>query len=174
MVENILDKIQKLINSETIGRYDLIPIFHNNELFTEIIKFLSSPYKNKIDFVVSPESLGWILGVGMARELGIGFIPLRKANKLPYSKENIVKNEYIDYTNEMKTLEIKKNIIPKNSKVIIVDEWVETGETMNACINIMEQISCNIMGLVTIGIDENENTKKWIENKYINFIGKNI
>ena len=174
MVENILSKIMNLINNETIGRYDLIPIFQNYNLFNEIIEFLSEPYKNRIDFVVSPESLGWILGIGMSIKLGVGFIPLRKANKLPYSKENILQNKYTDYTNKTKTLEINKNINIKNSKVIIVDEWVETGKTMNACINIIEKIGCDIIGLVTIGIDENNNTKNWIETEYVRFIGKNI
>ena len=172
--ELLLDKIKNIIGKETIGRYDLIPIFKDSFLFIEIIELLAKPYINKIDYVVAPESLGWILGVGISLKLKCGFIPLRKENKLPYQKGKIIQKEYKDYTAEIKKLEITKGIMPEKSKILIVDEWVETGETMKASIKIIEDMNCEIIGLATIGIDENENTIEWINNKYITFVGKNI
>jgi adenine phosphoribosyltransferase len=108
-------------------------------MFSSVINILSEPYLNKIDYVVPPEALGWILGVGIARKLESGFVPIRKENKLPYSDEKIIRDIYMDYTKENKTLEVRKNTINKNSKILIVDEWIETGSTVKSCIKLMEQ-----------------------------------
>jgi adenine phosphoribosyltransferase len=170
----LLDRVEKVIGKDAIGRYDLIPVFKNIELFSEIIDVLAEPFVGKIDYVVAPESLGWILGVAISNKLKVGFVPLRKENKLPYPKEKILRVKFVDYTKNSKTLEIVNESVPPKSKIIIVDEWIETGETMKACIKIMEKMNCDIMGLAAIGIDENENTKNWIENGFVKYIGKNI
>jgi adenine/guanine phosphoribosyltransferase-like PRPP-binding protein len=73
-------------------------------MFSSIINILSEPYLKKIDYVVSPEALGWILGVGIARKLETGFVPIRKENKLPYSEEKIIRNVYVDYTKVKKSI----------------------------------------------------------------------
>jgi adenine phosphoribosyltransferase len=171
----LIDKILEIYKTEKpIGRYDLIPLFSENKFFSEIINILSKPYLNKIDYVISPEALGWILGVGIAQKLNVGFVPIRKENKLPYSENKIIRNVYVDYTKSRKTLEIKDNIINKNSRILIVDEWIETGSTIKSCIKLMENFNCKIIGIATIGIDENENTREWIEKKLVTYIGKNI
>jgi adenine phosphoribosyltransferase len=55
-----------------------------------------------------------------------------------------------------------------------VDEWIETGSTVKSCITLMEKMGCKVIGIATIGIDENEITREWIVNKTVTFIGKNI
>jgi len=171
----IIDKILDINKTNPPnGRYDLIPLFQDNNIFSSIINILSEPYLNKIDYIASPEALGWILGVAIARKLEVGFVPIRKENKLPYSGQKIIKNVYMDYSKQSKALEVKKNLINKNSKILLVDEWVETGATIKSCIKLMEKLDCKVMGIATIGIDENENTKEWIEKSMVTFVGKNI
>ena len=171
----IIDKIREIDElDKPVGRYDLIPLFNDNYIFGEMIDILSEPYLGKIDYVVSPEALGWILGTAISRKLGVGFIPLRKENKLPYSRDKIIKNTYIDNLNNKKTLEIKDIKIHKNSRILLVDEWIESGLTIKCCINLLEKMDYIIAGIATIGIDENENTIEWIEENMVTFIGKNI
>jgi adenine/guanine phosphoribosyltransferase-like PRPP-binding protein len=68
----IIEKILEINRiNEPRGRYDLIPFFQDYNMFSSIINILSEPYLNKIDYVVSPEALGWILGVGIAKKLEV-------------------------------------------------------------------------------------------------------
>ena len=178
--QTIINKILEIDKTEKpVGRYDLLPLFQYNDIFSEIVNILSKPYFDKIDYVISPEAIGWILGSSIARKLKTGFIPIRKGNKLPYSKEKLFTYNYEEYSNvekiyKQKSIEIKKDLIENNSKILIVDEWIESGSTVNACMKLLEKMNCKIIGIATIGVDENENTKEWIENDFITYVGKNI
>ena len=174
MNKELADRILDVIPKDSIEIYDLLPVFKDRKLFTEIVKYLSAPYIGKIDIVASPEAIGWILGVAVAKELNAGFVPLRKGGKLPYPKENIISYTYTDDKHDGKIYGIKKDSIIANERVLIVDEWVEDGATLKCCIGLLNKIECTITGLATIGIDYNEGTKDWIDTGFIRFIGKNM
>ena len=170
LVTRLLDTIPK----DSIARYDLFPVFKEPELFNEISRSLSAPYAGKIDYVAAPEAIGWILGTAIAKELNVGFVPLRKIDKLPYPKEILISQNYITHPDKDKALEIKQGHVTAGDKLLIVDEWVETGVSMRCCINLLEKLGCVIVGLATIGIDYREETKDWIDTGFIQYIGKNI
>lgn len=170
LVVRLLDKIPK----DSIGRYDLFPVFQDKELFHEIIMVLALPYIEKVDFVAAPEAIGWIMGSAVAKELNVGFIPLRKKDKLPYPKEALVSRNYIDYSGKEKAFEIKKEFVTAGNRILIVDEWVETGASLHCSMSLLKQLGCIIIGLATIGIDYCEGTKEWIDSGFIKFIGMNI
>ena len=172
--EELIARIRSILSDESIGRYDLLPLFKDLNLLAEIVNVLSTPYIGKIDFVAAPEAIGWLLGIMIAKELNVGFIPIRKGNKLPYPKEHIIKNNYIDYSGNEKSLEINENSIAKGSKVLIVDEWIETGSSIRCCMDILTKKDCIIVGLATIGIDYREETKDWIDNNFVTFVSDNI
>jgi len=172
--ENLVKRLLDVIPKDSIGRYDLFPVFKNTELFTEIIKHLAVPYIGRVDYVVAPEAIGWVMGSAMARELNVGFIPLRKIDKLPYPKEVLISQKYVDYSDKEKALEIRKGYVTAGDRILIVDEWVETGVSLHCCINLLEKLGCTIVGLATIGIDYRESTKDWIDTDFIRYIGKNI
>ena len=174
MNEELISRIKSLLTEESIGRYDLFPIFKDTKLFDDIIKYLSTPYIRKIDFVVAPEAIGWILGARIAKELNVGFIPLRKGDKLPYPERSLISNSYNDPNKTDKKLEIKNDAIPKGSKVLIVDEWIETGISMHCVIGLLEKIGCDIVGLATIGTDYREETKEWIDSGFLTFVAKEL
>ena len=172
--ENLIKRLLDTIPKDSVGRYDLFPVFKDVDLFTEIIQNLAAPFIGKIDYVAAPEAIGWIAGSAMARELGVGFIPLRKIDRLPYPKDILISQSYVDYAEIRKSLEIKNNSVAKGDRILIVDEWVETGESMQCCKNLLEKFGCNIVGLATIGIDYRDVTKDWIDSGFIQYIGKNI
>ena len=63
---------------------DIMPLIIQKETFNEIIeKFVTEIKEKKVDYIVGPEARGLILGAAIAKELNIGFIPIRKAGKLP-------------------------------------------------------------------------------------------
>src|ERR1041385_7789024 len=85
---------------------DITPLLGDADGLREATKAMAAPFKKeKIDQVVGIESRGFILGAIVARELGVGFIPVRKPNKLPAAKTSI---EYaLEYRSEEHTSELQ-------------------------------------------------------------------
>jgi len=169
--QELKERITKILPKDSIGRYDLLPIFMDTALFADIVEFLSAPYAGRVDYIAAPEAIGWILGTGVARELKVGFIPLRKADKLPYPKETLISQSYTDYSGKPKTLEIKSGYNGSGKRLLLVDDWVETGATLQCCINLFQKLGCSVIGLATIGIDNRQETKNWIDNDFVTFVG---
>lgn len=173
----LADKISHRIPLHSHGRYDLLPIFSDPELFNEIIDHLIKPYIGKVDGVCALEATGWILGVAMAQKLGVSFIPIRKGGKLPYDEEWIQTVSLIDYSHQEKKLCLKKGMIPNGSRILLVDEWIETGAQVQAALDLLKQFSCEVVGVATISIRNEENKPrnlKWIESGLVHAVGTSI
>ena len=171
---DVINEIRGILPRNSIGKYDLLTIFTHKTVFDKIIKVLWLDFQNKVDYVAAPEAIGWILGTAIAKELGVGFIGVRKGDKLPYAKEEIISTHFTDYSGQDKSFEISKSSIVRNKRVLIVDDWIETGSQMKALIALLEKLDCSIIGLATIGIDINEVTQKWIDSSFVAYIGSNI
>jgi len=172
--QKLRDRIIGVLPKDSVGRYDLFPVFKDPVLFADCIRFLAAPYIGRVDYVAAPEAIGWILGSAMARELNVGFIPIRKVGRLPYPKDLLISQSYVDYSNKPKALEINKNYVSAGDRILIVDEWVETGRTIQCCIRLLEQLGCAVVGLATIGIDCHEGTKHWLDGGFVTCIGQNM
>ena len=166
----ILAKIPK----KSVGRYDLIPIFSNQSLLDDIASFLAAPYRGQVDIVAAPEALGWIPAVMIAKELGVGFLPIRKQGRLPYPRDLIISRSYTDYSGATKTLQTVATEQYKGLRFLICDEWVETGNTMQCCLDIISALGGITVGMVTIGVDTNAKTDPWIDRKFLHYIGKDM
>lgn len=101
-------------------------------------------YKDKdITKVVGIESRGFIIGTALAYRLGCGFVPIRKPKKLPAETLRI---EYqLEYGTD--AIEIHKDSITNGEKVLLHDDVLATGGTMNAACKLVEQLGGNIVGL---------------------------
>ena len=123
---------------------DITPLLKDAAGFSETIKQLAAPYKNKnIDKILSMESRGFILGAAMAIELGCGFIPVRKKGKLPYTT---VRQEYeLEYGTDV--LEIHVDAITKGENVLIVDDVLATGGTAKAVCDLVNKLDGKVAGL---------------------------
>lgn len=174
MNKSIIQKLLPVISNNTVGKYDLPSMFCKPDITNEIITILAGPYRGKVDCVAAPEATGWLLGALVAKEINCAFVPIRKGNKSPYKADALLKNSYIDYSGTEKQLEIYENYPIKNNRVLIVDDWVETGASMRCCIKLMEQMQGIVTGLATVGIDECAETKDWIDTGFIVYIGKDI
>lgn len=93
------------------------------------------------DVIVAPESRGFIFGVPIAFNTRTAFVPVRKKGKLPY--ETIQETYDLEYGTA--TIEIHKDAIKKGQKVVIVDDLLATGGTLQAIINLVERLGGEVV-----------------------------
>ena len=87
--------------------------------------------------------IGFILGACVARELGVGFIPVRKPGKLPGAKTSI---EYaLEYGTDK--LEVHTDSCDRAARIVIVDDVLATGGTARATCELMERVGAEVVGL---------------------------
>jgi adenine phosphoribosyltransferase len=122
---------------------DITPLMADGEAFRqaseEIIAFAK---KVNAEVVVGPESRGFIFGCPVSYALNIGFVPVRKPGKLP--RETISYSYQLEYgTNE---LHVHKDSIKPGQRVLIVDDLLATGGTVEASIKLVEQMGGIVAG----------------------------
>lgn len=143
-----------LIDTQTIGpRCDVTPLFADPAAFAQLIADLSEPFAAvPLDYVAAIDALGFVLGGAMALRIGTGFIPIRKRGKLPVATRAV---EFVDYSGLAKGLEIRRGLLQPGDRVLLVDEWIETGAQAQAAIRLIEQEGGVVAGIATINIDDN-------------------
>ncbi|WP_019242724.1 MULTISPECIES: adenine phosphoribosyltransferase [Bacillus] len=99
--------------------------------------------KQKIDLVVGPEARGFIIGCPVAYSLGVGFAPVRKEGKLP--RETIKVNYGLEYGADVLT--IHKDAIKPGQRVLITDDLLATGGTIDATIKLVEELGGIVAGI---------------------------
>ncbi|MCP4584209.1 MAG: adenine phosphoribosyltransferase [candidate division Zixibacteria bacterium] len=162
--ENLKPEYLKLVKTNTDGpRNDVTPLFADYRAFELLVDDLLKPFAlAEFDFAAGIDALGFILGTAIAWRTGKGFISIRKEGKLPVYADN---ESFVDYTGKRKSLELGKGVIERGAKILLVDEWIETGAQMASAIKLVERQGGIIAGIVSICIDENDETKK-LKSKY--------
>ena len=122
---------------------DITPLMANGEAFGEACNQMAEFAKGVgATVIVGPESRGFIFGCPVAKDLGIGFIPVRKPNKLP--RETVSIKYDLEYgSNE---LHMHADSIKKGDKVLIVDDLLATGGTVDAAIKLVEKMGGEVVG----------------------------
>jgi adenine phosphoribosyltransferase len=156
---------------KTKGRSDLIPLFENNSAFSNLLKDLIKPF-NKTEFnkILGLESLGFIIAGALSQKTKKDLIIMRKRDKIPGLKKDILITNFIDYTNKNKGFEINKNSIEKNDKVLIVDEWIETGTQIKNAIKLIEKLEAKVIGISVLCAHKNKNTEILFKKYNLNAI----
>ncbi|WP_394137520.1 adenine phosphoribosyltransferase [Cytobacillus oceanisediminis] len=99
--------------------------------------------EKQIDLVVGPEARGFIIGCPVAYSLGVGFAPVRKEGKLP--RETIKVNYGLEYGKDVLT--IHKDAIKPGQRVLITDDLLATGGTIDATIKLVEELGGVVAGI---------------------------
>ena len=124
---------------------DITPLLKHPEALQFACHELAQKFKGmNIEQVVAVESRGFIFGTAVACELGAGFIPVRKPNKLPAATESITYS--LEYGKD--SLEVHCDAIAKGTRVIIVDDLLATGGTAEAVIRLIEKLDGIVVGVV--------------------------
>lgn len=159
-----------LIDHETDGRRcDVTPVFRDYTEFAALVNDLSARFDGvTLDLVAGIDSLGFILGTALAMHFRKGFVTVRKGGKLPVQWDRV---EFVDYSGQPKSLELRPGAIEPGAHVLLVDEWIETGAQAKAAIALIEGQGGVISGIATIGADRNENTRPLFEKYNLQAIG---
>lgn len=99
--------------------------------------------EKKVDVVVGPEARGFIIGCPVSYSLGIGFVPVRKPNKLP---REVISYQY-DLEYGSNTLTMHKDAIKPGQHVLITDDLLATGGTIEATIKLVEELGGIVVGI---------------------------
>ncbi|MEK6735439.1 MAG: adenine phosphoribosyltransferase [Pseudomonadota bacterium] len=138
------------------SRIRTIPNYpHHGIMFRDITTLLKDPvglrttiqeitkrYQNtKLDKVVGIESRGFIIGAPVAYELEVGFVPIRKKNKLP--AETIGRDYQLEYGSDR--IEIHIDAIQKGDRILLIDDLIATGGTAEAAVKLIHEAGGEII-----------------------------
>ena len=123
---------------------DITPLMNDGEAYKyateKIVEFAKNHH---IDIVVGPEARGFIFGCPVSYALGVGFVPVRKPGKLP--------REVIEYAYDLEygsnKLCLHKDSIKPGQKVLVVDDLLATGGTVEATIKLVEELGGIVVGI---------------------------
>lgn len=126
---------------------DIMPLIIQKETFKEIIdKFVEEIKDKKVEYIVGAEARGFMIGAAVANQLNIGFVPVRKAGKLP---PNTVEKQF-SYEKEYgkDKMELPKLVDEEytGKRIYIIDDIYATGNTMKAMKNAIEEVGGIIVG----------------------------
>ena len=122
---------------------DVTTLFAEPLAFSEMVRNFSEDWKQlNIDFVAGIDARGFIIGSVFAYENRIGFVPVRKKGKLPFS--TISESYELEYGHA--TLELHTDAVPAGSNVLIMDDLIATGGTAIATVNLLMQLKANVVG----------------------------
>lgn len=117
---------------------DLTTVFKSSELISFILDELTAMYMGRdITKVVAIESRGFIMGGALAARLGAGFVPLRKAGKLPSEKFSV--NYMLEYGED--SIEIHKDAIEPGETILLHDDLLATGGTTKAALKLLSHFN---------------------------------
>ncbi|MFA5785556.1 MAG: adenine phosphoribosyltransferase [Actinomycetota bacterium] len=141
---------------------DLTPLFAHEVSFSSLIDLIVVRFgRGNVDKVVGIEARGFIVASPVAYHFGAGFIPLRKAGKLPWKVES---EEYaLEYGTA--SLEVHKDALEPGERVLIVDDVLATGGTAEAAANLVERVGAKVAGLAFVvelsSLGGGEKLSKW-------------
>ena len=144
---------------------DINPIYKDPSLWIEIML----PLENLIselnpDYIAGIESRGFICASALAFKLEVGFIPIRKPNKLPGKVIGV--NYKLEYGEDR--LEIQQNSINKESKIIVFDDLLATGGTARAASKLISKAGGNLLGFAfLVELTELEGRNKIDSNLFV-------
>jgi adenine phosphoribosyltransferase len=126
---------------------DITPLLRSPEALDAACDLLAEPFRDQgVTAVAAIESRGFIFGSIVAQKLGAGLVPVRKPGKLPWSKR---RHEYIlEYGTD--ALEIHDDAVTPQDRVLVVDDVLATGGTINAAAHLVRGFDASIVGLATV------------------------
>lgn len=120
---------------------DVTGLLDDAEAFSLSIKLLAERYKGQgFTKVVGTEARGFLFGAPLALALNVGFVPVRKPGKLP--RETYAQNYQLEYGED--TLEIHQDALTPNDKVLIIDDLLATGGTIEATTKLIRRLGASV------------------------------
>jgi adenine phosphoribosyltransferase len=121
---------------------DITPLLADGAAFGAVVRDIADRRRGSIDLVVGIEARGFIFGAAVAHELGIGFVPVRKAGKLPGRTRSVSYD--LEYGSA--SIEIHEDSFVGGERVLLVDDVLATGGTAAAAWELLEAASAHVVG----------------------------
>jgi adenine phosphoribosyltransferase len=126
---------------------DITTLIKNGKAFNDVLDvFYDLCKRKKIDLVAAIESRGFIFGGAVADRLGVGIIPVRKLGKLP--AECVAEKYALEYGTD--SLEMHTDAVSKGQRVLVVDDLLATGGTLQATCNLIEKLGGEVAGIMVL------------------------
>ncbi|GAA3748487.1 adenine phosphoribosyltransferase [Spinactinospora alkalitolerans] len=122
---------------------DITPLLADPKAFAAVVEAVAGAYEpSAVDYVIGLEARGFILAAPVALELAAGFVPIRKAGKLPARTFR----ESYDLEYGTATIEMHTDAIAPGSRVLIVDDVLATGGTGRAAVELVRRAGGTVVG----------------------------
>ncbi|MFC6706738.1 adenine phosphoribosyltransferase [Flexivirga alba] len=122
---------------------DLTPLFREPEAFNTVLADIADRWAGKVDVVAGVEARGFILGAPLALRMGLGFVPIRKAGKLP--GDTHTRSYDLEYGQA--TIEVTTDAFTAGHRVLLVDDVLATGGTAAAACELIECAGAEVVAL---------------------------
>lgn len=133
---------------------DVLPIFHNPDVFRKLIDVLAEQVRSSVpdvSAVVGIEARGFIIAPALALALNVAFVPVRKPGKLP----GTVKSQAYTLEYGEDKLEVQEDGFLKGRKVVIVDDLLATGGSMQATTSLLQSVGATVsLCMVIVELEE--------------------
>jgi adenine phosphoribosyltransferase len=126
---------------------DITPLLADARTFAECVDALAAPWRETgVDAVCGIEARGFIFGAAVAQALGAGFVPLRKAGKLPAATRGV--DFRLEYGSAR--LEVHADALAPGARVILVDDVLATGGTLAAALELLQGLDAEVAGATVV------------------------
>ncbi|MEM6488617.1 MAG: phosphoribosyltransferase family protein [Pseudomonadota bacterium] len=135
---------------------DPTSIYINGAAFDALLDDLCADLADiEADVVAGLDAMGFVLGAALATRRGVGFLPIRKADKLCVDTDRVA---FTNYSGRTQDMEMRLPAFAPGTRVLLVDQWVETGGTMRGAIDLITRQQGVVTGLAAVAIEENAQT----------------
>ncbi|MCE1177583.1 MAG: adenine phosphoribosyltransferase [Micrococcales bacterium] len=125
---------------------DVTPLLADGAAFAAVNRHLADRHRGKVDLVAGIEARGFIFGAALAHELGVGFVPVRKAGKLPGATRGVSYD--LEYGSAR--IEIHEDAFVGGERVLVMDDVLATGGTARATCQLLEEAGAEIVAIETV------------------------
>ena len=122
---------------------DITPLLADPDAVASVVADLAARHTGQVDLVAGVEARGFIVGALVAHELGVGFIPIRKAGKLPAKTVSI--SYELEYGSA--TIEVHADSFAGGERVLLVDDVLATGGTAVAAWDLLSSVGADVVAL---------------------------
>mgnify|MGYP000235634372 CR=1 FL=1 len=124
---------------------DISTLLSNAEAFNTLMSHLEKRYESyELDYIAGIDARGFIFGAALADRLGIGFVPVRKKGKLPYT--TVAEKYSLEYGFDEVEIHIdafEYETGEKSANVLLIDDLIATGGTAKAAANLIDKVGAN-------------------------------
>ncbi len=148
----------------TTRKTDLSLLYSKPSVLKKLAADMAAPFvKKRITKVLAIEASGFVLGTAVALALGSGVVMIRKEGRTSWKTRRVSTKDYSGATSR---LELITGVLSKKDRVLVVDDWSETGGQMLGAIRLAEQSGATVIGATAVNMDDKA-LKNKVLSKYI-------